>query len=83
MATESAPVIIGCYSLHLYCDTEGCPNALASPTSSGGSRPPGEFTHDKNERGAMAKARRYGWKLDLENWTCFCPTCAKSPLAED
>ncbi len=70
-------MIVGCYSLQLYCDTWGCPMGKATPTSDGGSQAPGEFTHDKNERGAMAKARRAGWKIDLRLGTCRCPQCAR------
>lgn len=70
-------MIVGCYSLHLYCDTAGCVNALAKPSSGGAGYAPGEFTHDKHERGAIAKARKAGWKIDLINWTSFCPGCAK------
>ncbi len=69
-------MIVGGYSLHLYCDTNGCPWSTATATSDGGSRAPGEFTHDKNERGAVAKARRAGWKLDLRSGTCWCPKCS-------
>lgn len=72
-------MIVGGYSLHLYCDTPGCPLATCAPSSDGIGKPPGEFTHETNERGAMAKARRAGWKIDLENWTCFCPSCSKRP----
>jgi len=73
-------MIVGCYSLHLYCDTEGCPNSMSAPDHGAvsGSRAPGEFTHETNEQGAMAKARRAGWKLDLKNWTCRCPACSKT-----
>jgi len=69
-------MIVGGYSLHLYCDADGCPNGRALGHAEY-SRPPGEFTHSTNERGAMAKARRAGWKLNLRDWTCLCPDCSK------
>ncbi len=72
-------MIVGCYSLHLYCDTPGCPMGRCAPSSDGIGRAPGEFTHDKNETGAIAKARRAGWKINLGYGTCFCPTCSKRP----
>ena len=68
-------MIVGCYALHLYCDSPGCPNGNMGPGDN--PRPPGEFTHATHEKGAMAKARRAGWKLDLTNWTCLCPLCSK------
>jgi hypothetical protein len=70
-------MMVGCYSLHLYCDRAGCPNGRALPDGDQG-RPPGEFTHDKNEAGAMRRARKAGWKI-LTDWTCLCPACAKKP----
>lgn len=34
-----------------------------------------QFTGD-NRREAFAKAKKDGWKLDMENWTAICPDCA-------
>jgi len=77
VGAAGAAVIVGCYSLHLYCDTPGCPQAVCRPGSDGIGQPPGEFTHETDQRGAVAKARRAGWKLDLRHWTCLCPECHK------
>lgn len=70
-------MIVGGFVLHLYCDTPGCPQGSARPTSDGGSQAPGEFTHPKNEAGAFAAARRAGWVLVVTSGQCYCRDCAK------
>lgn len=69
-------MIVGCYILHLYCETAGCKKALGGVTGNFGSGPV-EFTHPTHEKGAVAEARARGWKLDLKHWTALCPQCAK------
>lgn len=63
-------MIVGAYLLHLYCDTAKCPRGLGENMT--------EYTHEKNERGAIATARRYGWTFDLESYQCWCPACSKA-----
>jgi hypothetical protein len=75
-------MMVGCYSLHLYCDTAGCPNSTAKPSNMpAGASPPAEFTHQTNEAGAFREARKAGWKLNSKDWTCYCPQCVKAGKA--
>lgn len=75
-------MIVGGYSLHLYCDGDpGCPTRLSSARASGmstESRAP--FEADASS-GAKAEkiARRAGWTLRRDG-SCLCPACsAKAP----
>lgn len=70
-------MIVGGYSLHLYCDTDGCKNQNARPTQdSTGAAAPGEFNGDtKNE--CVKAARRRGWSLSFLTGRATCPDCPK------
>lgn len=64
------------YSLHLYCDTPGCPNQNCKG-SADDPRAPGDFSHE--ERSVCYKrARRAGWLINHRYRTTVCPECAKS-----
>jgi hypothetical protein len=61
-------MIIGKYTLHLYCDQDNPQHALD------------EFPHEivGNTASQTRKyARKRGWKLDLENGHAICPKCRK------
>ena len=58
-------MIVGGYTLHLYCDRDPCG---LSPLDS-----PGEFS-GTTKRVAYREARDAGWKIG-RNDTVTCPTC--------
>jgi hypothetical protein len=63
-------MIVGCYSLDLYCDAE-----RAYPDGIHEFR---EFPHTFTaELGSVCRkrARKSGWKLDLKNFEAYCPKC--------
>lgn len=64
-------MIVGGYSLHLYCDSERECKAIReswmTPTF-------GEF-EGTNEADCNRQAKRRGWKI--RNGKCFCPLCSK------
>jgi len=67
-------VIVGCYSLHLYCryyTDPACPHHLK------GGQPEIFGTGCDNGAAARQQARKRGWELDLETWNATCPDCAK------
>lgn len=60
------------YSLHLYCDTPGCPNQNCT-----GGVVPGDFAHE--ERSVCYRmARKAGWVINRRYRTTVCPECAKA-----
>lgn len=58
-------MIVGCYSLHLYCDI---------PNDSHKHRLHGEFTGDTSSE-ARQKARNEGWKFNRDQKRVICPRC--------
>lgn len=68
-------MIVGCYTLDLYCSDPRC--TRKGPLAGDGGRGPlAQYTH---ELGAVCRrhARRAGWILRLREGTATCPTCAK------
>lgn len=65
-------MIVGGYTLDLYCDEPGCPNGRSSYSSDGMGRKPWTFF---SETGADCRkaARRDGWTLRLQDSTAWCP----------
>lgn len=62
-------MIVGCYSLHLYCDfCEGNRNGNPADFSCGG-------TADSGAE-ARKEARAAGWRL-FNSGHCACPACVK------
>lgn len=69
-------MIVGGYTLELYCDGEGCPRQR--PAVCGGNYSPlGEFSAETGEACRRA-ARRRGWRLDLRAGVAVCPECVKA-----
>lgn len=67
-------MIVGCYSLHLYCDTPQCPH-----------RPHRGPDFDAiGETGGEARdeARKAGWKIDMRQNKAYCPKCASADRKE-
>ena len=70
-------MIVGCYSLHLYCDN-------MTPTGGqfydiAGHRHdefPHEFTNETRQ-GCFAQARARGWILNYRTDKSLCPKCSK------
>ncbi len=60
-------MIVGGYTLHLYCDFKD---------ESFGHGRPGEFAGETKGH-AFRDALRSGWKIDLKAGTALCPNCAK------
>jgi hypothetical protein len=69
-------MLVGCYSLDLYCDTgddafgSKCPHR---PILRNGQ---GEFT-GPNERVCLQRARKAGWTFKEGATKAFCPACSK------
>lgn len=78
-------MIVGGYTLDLYCDNEMESGTRQERWEHAGSEDfpgPGRatYTHDECGSKARAAARRAGWKLDLENGRALCPACVKAGL---
>lgn len=68
-------MIVGCYSLDLYCDS-GVRRPYGTPGHSG--HDGGAVTYTGHTYAQCAKqAKQDGWRLDNGNRTCLCPICAK------
>lgn len=71
-------MIIGCYTLDLYCD--GDPECKYSMTNSPGCRNmSAQFTAETGSE-CRRLAREEGWILNLQEQTTVCPSCAKKGL---
>ena len=67
-------MIIGGYTLHLYCDDEG--HADKYPDEDNAPTEMGEYSG--NNAGATRRlARRAGWGVDLKNDKATCPACRR------
>jgi len=64
------------YSLHLYCETPGCPNGQAQ-SHGDSSVPPGDFSHEERST-CYKRARQAGWIINHRYRTTVCPICAKA-----
>lgn len=73
-------MIVGCYTLDLYCDTPDCPNATCRYAGGGERAPPAQFTA---EFGSVCRerARKRGWTLKRDG-RAFCPDCTKAGRAD-
>lgn len=59
-------MIVGCYSLDLYCD------------GNGGGHVYNEFPHffvGKSASSCYRQARRAGWRLSIRSGVAICPKC--------
>ncbi len=65
---ERSGLIVGCYSLHLYCENRPC---------KGGAFRPAEYTR-RTETMCLREARRDGWKVDKRTGQSECPACRKA-----
>lgn len=61
-------MIVGCYSLALYCDGPGC---LVRREGDG------VFTAETGAE-CRREARKRGWRLNLRAGTALCPQCVKN-----
>lgn len=65
-------MIVGCYSLDLYCDNEEAHKD---------EYPLLIFQSTGRSRGACFRsARQAGWSIDLKNWKARCPKCKGKKL---
>lgn len=65
-------MIVGCYTLHLYCDGERCVLGRSRGEIIG----PSEYTGNTGGE-ARSAARRDGWKIDEPNDKAWCRKCRK------
>lgn len=65
-------MIVGGYTLDLYCDDPRHAERNPSKTTSLDAQFVGEGGGD-----CRNQARRKGWHLDLFKWTATCPACVK------
>lgn len=64
-------MIVGCYTLDLYCDNEGkFPDGIHEHKEF-----PRKFTDEHGSR-CRKMAREEGWKLNLKDGTALCPKCS-------
>lgn len=71
-------MIVGCYTMHLYCDgAKTCPNGGCKIGGGGESVPPAQCTGQTRGECA-AKAKKRGWRLNHRTDTALCPACAKA-----
>jgi hypothetical protein len=68
-------MIVGCYSMDLYCDKENCP-VVADKDRYWSVQ--AQFT-GRTERGCLREARQDGWRFKVIDGDrkAYCPTCAK------
>lgn len=67
-------MIVGCYTLHLYCDTK-----LAAHRNVPF---PGEYCGETASE-CRQLARKVGWKLDLAKGTATCPNCVRAQKEQE
>ena len=63
-------MIVGAYTLHLYCETNGCEYARRYVN---GER--FEFV-GSNASQCYREAREHGWKISLKERSAHCPECS-------
>ena len=70
-------MIVGCYTLNLYCDRSGYsdPSGNSCPRDKSLS-PIGEFI-GPNRTKAIAEAQREGWLVKDAEDVCLCPQCRR------
>lgn len=61
-------MIVGGYSLHLYCSRANAEHGF--------NEFPHQFTGETGPE-CRAEARKIGWKLDMKSHTAVCPKCAR------
>jgi hypothetical protein len=76
-------MIVGCYTVHLYCDSETHEGYLSEfgysvKTPDGYKRVPHEFA-GKNEAECLRQARDMGWRITRDRQT-FCPFCKSATV---
>lgn len=64
-------MIVGCYSLHLYCDAKDHVRVYREPGSA-----QAEFTAETGGE-CRRDARKLGWVLRMRSGRAICPACAK------
>jgi hypothetical protein len=70
-------MIVGCYTLHLYCDARATPGCIAVRES--GLDQPFQAT-GQNFRDCQEQARHSGWRLSIVRDTAVCPACAAAGI---
>lgn len=71
-------MIVGCYTLHLYCDNGGdefgtnCPNRSIVYNAA-------EFT-GPDKKTCLSEARKLGWSFNLNRTKAHCPRCTKAGM---
>jgi hypothetical protein len=61
-------MIVGCYSMDLYCDGSPCVTTRAYQN---------QFTGETASE-CRKEARRIGWRFDLTARKAYCPACNRS-----
>lgn len=65
-------MIVGCYTMHLYCDGPG-PHGYGTM--------PLELT-GRTEGECFAQSRKKGWKIDNHEHKAYCPKCKPKKTKE-
>lgn len=73
-------MIVGCYTLHLYCDFERDGKHGGVETYKIGW--PAEFT-GKTESECLKEARKAGWRIFKAEGKAKCPRCVKAAAQGD
>lgn len=73
-------MIVGCYTIDLYCDGGGdgynCPNGREFESIRCGSSCYDSYA-GTNERDCLAQARKMGWTFKENNTKAFCRYCSR------
>ena len=67
-------MIVGCYTLDLYCDDPNETHEKIDFMHSAGGEFPHQYTAAYGSQ-CRAQARRDGWTLNLQKNTAICPKC--------
>lgn len=67
--------VVGCYSMHLYCDTGGDPYGGTCPSHVPGATQMTEFTSHTHSQ-CIRQAKDRGWTFNRDKTKAFCPKCS-------
>jgi hypothetical protein len=76
-------MIVGGYSLNLYCDAENHPeyHKMTLEQRRNPDLEPGEF-YGETASQCRKQARKAGWRINLVEQTVICPFCCKNQPSE-
>ena len=73
-------MIIGGYTLHMYCDNSSCRRMTDDGSFQCKWEGPDEY-YGNTDKGAFADARQAGWKFDRKEYVAICLHCANRGIS--